>query len=220
MEAELKARVEKAGFGTRAGVVEAALYLASLDYAVPYRGKPQEKENDIGFYAKYGLNRTWGKSVTNKRNQKGHTGTNGLDCTGFVKWAMVNGGVVANGGKPGGPSTNAYTKDEGSLSGRMKSALGYSQTRAHPISNVADKVEPGDIALSYGERNGTKCWTHVGLVVGVDANNIYIAEENTTTHLSGSEKSEGITVNKLVVTQVPKTYTGDRLGYIVLCVQI
>ncbi len=217
MEAELKARVEKAGFGTRAGVVEAALYLASLDYAVPYRGKPQEKENDIGFYAKYGLNRTWGKSVTNKRNQKGHTGTNGLDCTGFVEWAMVNGGVVANGGKPGGPSTNAYTKDEGSLSGRMKSALGYSQTRAHPISNVADKVEPGDIALSYGERNGTKCWTHVGLVVGVDANNIYIAEENTTTHLSGSEKSEGITVNKLVVTQVPKTYTGDRLGYIVLC---
>lgn len=223
MEAELKFRVEQAGFGTRAGAVEAALYLASLDYSVPYRGTPLDKNGSD--YLKIGLNRNWGDKVKLSKNvtaygkeyKKGNKYTCGMDCSAFVAWALINGGVIEEGNGAGGPQTNFYTNTPGSLSGRMQSALGYSHTKAHALSSVADEVEPGDIALTYGTRNGKKGWTHVGLVVGVDKDNVYIAEENTTTHLSGEEKVKGITVNKLVVTQIPKTYKGDRLGYIVLC---
>ncbi|MBO5142308.1 MAG: hypothetical protein J6C46_04840 [Clostridia bacterium] len=223
MEIELKARIEAAGYGTRAAVVEAALYLASLDYALPYRGTPMQPEKYIGTYPKIGFNKTWGDSVRLTKDitvygrlyKKGYSAINGMDCGAFVTWALVNAGVLPEGSTSYGPGTNKFTNDTRSgVSNQMKSALG-SQTRAHALKDVANEVEPGDICLTYGYRNGKGAWTHVGLVVGVDSNNIYVAEENTTTYSPDGPK-EYITVNKLVVTRVPKTYTGNVLGWIVL----
>ena len=95
--------------------------------------------------------------------------------------------------------TNNLTQDKGSLSDRMKRELEYSNLRAHPLKNVVDEVEPGDIIYTYGTRNGKRNWTHIGLIVGVDADNIYVAESNTTTYSPDTE-SNSLTVNKLVVT--------------------
>ena len=219
MEAELKARVEQAGYGTRAGVVEAALYLASLDYAMPYRGTPMQREIYIGAYNKIGMNRTWGHYVKTTREisgrPKGYNAINGMDCGAFVTWAFINGGVIDT-DESISYKTSSLTQDKGSLSDRMKRELEYSNLRAHPLKNVVDEVEPGDIIYTYGTRNGKKTWTHIGLIVGVDDENIYVAESNTTTYSPDTEK-HSLTVNKLVVTRVPKTYTGNVLGYVVLC---
>ncbi len=221
METELKERVEKAGFGTRAGAVEAALYLASLDYAVPYRGTPYD--TNASDYLKIGLNRNWGTRVKLSKDvsaygkvyKKGKKYMCGMDCSAFVSWAFINGGVLEEGKGAGGPVTNKYTKDPGSLPGKMQTALNYSHTRAHPITNVVDIVEPGDIVLSYGTRtyysngikNEKKDWTHVGIVVGVDENNIYVANSS-----SGAGK-----VEKLIVSTISKAETKNNFRWIVLC---
>mgnify|MGYP003304180439 CR=1 FL=1 len=215
----IKSRVEAAGPGTRAGVVEAALYMASLDYALPYRGKPQLRKADIGTYNKVGLNKTWGDRVklpeATGGYEKGYAKTNGLDCGEFVLWAFINGGVLPSGSLDAGVGTNMYTNDLGNLPADMKSNLSSYRSRAHVLKNVADEVEPGDIILSYNTRDGKKTWTHVGLIVGVDSENVYVAEENTTTY---DPTTDGyITVNKLVITRVPKNHSKDILGYVVLC---
>ena len=224
MEIELKERIEAAGYGTRAAVVEAALYLASLDYAVPYKGTPMQKDINLGTYPHIGLNKTWGDSVKLTRNviangktyKKNSSYTNGMDCSAFVTWAFVNGGILPDGTKTSfGPKTNTYTNDNTcKLPEKMRKTLA-GQTKAHALIEVADEVEPGDIALTYANRNGKNTWTHIGLVVGVDKENIYVAESNTTTY-SQNEPENRKVVNKLVVTKVPKTYTGNVLGWIVL----
>ena len=180
MEKELKARVEKAGFGTRAGVVEAALYLASLDYAVPYRGAPVQREAYIGAYNKIGLNRTWGKNVSISRDigeySRGYKEVNGLDCGGFLTWALVNGGVLKE-----GETIYAHPKN-------------YSKNSPKHISEIGNEIEPGDFAFTktYPSWSTTAEWSHVALVVGVDEENVYVAEAKTGKY------------RKIVVTKVPK----------------
>ena len=168
------------------------------------------------------MNREWGRyvpitrtmTVNGREYKRGYSAINGMDCGAFVTWAMINGGVLKEGDSVG-PGTNRFTNDEGSLSGTMRVALGANQLRAHALKNVANEVEPGDIILTYGWRNEGRSWTHIGLIVGVDDDNVYVAEENTTTY--DPETNGSITVNKLVVTRVPKNYTGDVLGWVVLC---
>ena len=174
MERELREKVEEAGWGTRAGVVTAAMYLCSLDYAVPYRGTPMDREHYQGVYPKIGLNREWGKFVPLKidltaygrQYKKGGYYRNGLDCTGFVSWALVNGGLR----KENDSTWTKFPKE------------------THDLRDWKDKVLPGDLAQVWDSKQ--KAYTHFALVIGVDGDTIYIAEESGKLQVSSWSMSK------------------------------
>ena len=155
LEDKLARAVEKVGYGTRAGVVEAARFLVGgLDYRIEYMGTKsvaKDPSRDVGRYNKKGLNignsRGWGCQVSGF--------TQGMDCTNFVQWAFTNGGV--------------------------KLGSAYSTNNTYPSTQVADKIKPGDLMLSpcYSSCRFEDKFSHVGIVIGVDDSNLYIAESTT-----------------------------------------
>ena len=112
----LASRVEKAGYHTRAGVVEAARFLAlefpyRINYFIEngriasYVGRFVDGEGryyHVGLYLDpsryenldpdmiYGGPGCWGCAIN--EFSKGRLSRNGLDCSGFVAWAILNGG--------------------------------------------------------------------------------------------------------------------------------
>ena len=155
LEQKLAAVVNKAGYGTRAGVVAAARFLVGgLDYRIPYLG-PKNSSVDpdgcLGRYGKTGLNiansKGWGCQV--------HGWTQGMDCTNFVNWAFVNGGL------------------------ELKSV--YSTSNTHKSAEVANQIQVGDLMLTPC---GSSCphsspFSHVGIVIGINSTKIYVAEATT-----------------------------------------
>lgn len=155
LESLLEESVQNAGYGTRAGVVAAARFLVGgLEYRIPYLG-PKNEEIDpdgcLGRYNKKGLNiansKGWGCSV--------HNHTQGMDCTNFVSWAFVNGGLKLSGV--------------------------YSTSNTHKSVEVANQIQVGDLMLTPC---GDSCrfeskFSHVGIVIGVDTTKIYVAEATT-----------------------------------------
>ena len=169
MERELADRVKEAGFGTRSGVVAAALYVCSWSHSIPYRGTPYDSSNMQGTYQKIGINREWGKAVrlksdktyNGKTYKAGGLYTNGLDCGGFVNWAMVNGGVTPE-GQYNGQSTYPY---RGETSNKL-------------VKLEKSNAMPGDLVFTpKNTRNISDGTSHIALIVGEDENNWYIAEE-------------------------------------------
>ena len=177
LEKLLSETVQIAGYGTRAGVVAAARFLVGgLDYRIPYLG-PKNEEVDpdrcLGQYDKKGLNiannKGWGCSV--------HGWTQGMDCTNFVSWAFVNGGLKLNGV--------------------------YSTSNTYKTVDVVDKIQVGDLLLTPC---GDSCrfeseFSHVGIVIGVDATKIYVAEATTGT------------INSIVVTEYEKNNMPTRYKF-------
>ena len=144
--------VNKAGYGTREGVVAAAKYLASeLDVTVPYwyGGKYKQK----------GINKEWGcdKTITanpgTERQPTGSIHPYGLDCSGFVSWAIRNGGYKANTILEGTDNQINFTNE-------------YVDWNDY---NSINKVKPGDLAWTDG---------HIGIIVEVDkaSCSYYVAE--------------------------------------------
>ncbi len=166
MEKEFFERIEDAGFGTRAACVEAALYLASLDYAVPYRGTPMNRAANIGIYPKLGFNRGWGRycrlgktvDYNGKHYDPSYWAVNGMDCCGFVSWVMVNGGVK-DVGFQGGVSPGNYTKTSNAID--FKDCKGI--------------VQPGDLICGYSNSLGR--YAHIIFVAGVDDEKLYLIHE-------------------------------------------
>ena len=134
----IASNVQKAGFGTRAGVVAAAVTLIA-ELANKYNAK-------IPYYWGGGhgstdnlANGNWGSSscrTTHGGNVYDHCG---LDCSGFVGWAIYNGGF----GKAT-TSSDRYANLPGTQSVDLNSS---------PV------LQPGDLLYSSG---------HVILIVGVD----------------------------------------------------
>lgn len=121
LNAILKNAVDDAGYGTRAGAVEAARFLVGgLDYKVPYLG-PKKIDSSLGRYNKTGLNigtnYSWGCMVSGW--------TQGMDCTNFVSWVFYQAGID-------GPSS-------------------YSSSYNYKIAENLDKVKVGDLVLTPKE---------------------------------------------------------------------
>ena len=76
---DLDNAVKQQGYRTRGGVMAAGLFLSNYKYNITYLW--------AGKYFQKGLNPRWGC---------GASYTNGLDCTGFVKWAFIQGGFDSN----------------------------------------------------------------------------------------------------------------------------
>ena len=129
----IKSNVEKAGFGTREGVVAAAM---ALCYELP------KETGSRYFYTSPGNLTHNGMSL-----HEGITESTYMDCREFVQWALYNGGFKA---------TELGYIDGIKSMGTIK-------------SNVRD-AQPGDIFSTDGPG-------HIWLVVAVDENGYYAAEE-------------------------------------------
>ena len=143
----IEKNVKDAGFGTRAGVVAAAVTLIAelgdnYDAKVPYfwgGGHGAIASGALG---------NWGSNECSTYANGHHYNRCGLDCSGFVAWAIANGGFKVS---PAGAASYYST-----IGGGKKTS----------ISSSSPTMEPGDlIANSH----------HVVLIVGVDeASNSYI----------------------------------------------
>lgn len=184
----LDSKVQDAGYGTRAGVVAALRFLTlEFPYQINYFYENGRLNNNTGgdyvdgegrFYhkglylnsSKYSVLKKvgygpaiWGCPLVNWQDESGFVRgvkyPNGLDCSGFITWAMYNGGF-----DPGdtGAGENAWTDDD-------LSDLGVHQyiTRSLLESNT---IKAGDLIGTNG---------HIAMVGGIKDGIIYVAESTT-----------------------------------------
>ena len=203
----LEYRIKKAGYQTRAGVVEAARFLTlSFQYRIPYffengrlfwsgvhyidgEGRyyhkglylSEDKYKDIG-PVKDGP-AMWGCDLKNRDNSAGWVlfapYPNGLDCSGFVTWALLNGGFDI--GDVG--ANDLPLLDDSRYYGDVFIPVNMSTLNS-------GKVKPGDIIALSG---------HTALIVGIDEEYYYVAESNVST--------EGVVVNTYTKPELIKNYT-------------
>ena len=161
--------VRSAGYKSREGVTAAAIYLAShIDVHIPYfwsgghfhsyNGYSDTGENLIGVADKWGCDVKMAFGGTDKQ-KNGVAYPFGMDCSGFLAWAIFNGGY--------------YTGDSGqsiriSTDSTPPSSIGGISVSSVKTSNAKGKIKPGDIAHKSG---------HVGMVIAVSDSGFTIAEE-------------------------------------------
>lgn len=184
----LASRIEKAGLHTRAGVVEAARFLAlEFPYRINYfieNGRIASYVNryadgegryyHVGLYLDpsrfdnldqdmiYGGPGCWGCAIN--EFSKNRMSRNGLDCSGFVAWAILNGGFDCRDLGAG------IAQDWPDLTD-----LGEKKILSEELKE--DRLRVGD--LLSGPYGGTVYeGGHIAIVAGIDKNGyIYVAEE-------------------------------------------
>lgn len=176
-------KIDDAGYKTRAGAVEAARFLSlEFPYKISYffeNGRVNDSGVNLadgeGRYYKRGLYLNedkfsdikyvfagpaiWGCPLTNyedagiyKPNTKWD---NGLDCSGFVSWALLNGGFDVGDRGAGETYEDNQMTDLGERV-NASSSLFYE-----------GKVKAGDLI---------NWWGHIGIIVGIDDKYYYVAE--------------------------------------------
>lgn len=184
--------VKEAGYETRAGAVAAARFLTlQFKYRIPYfyeNGRINDsgvnKADGEGRYYKKGLylsedkyksilytfadKAMWGCPLKNGTNNPkygfiaGKKMPNGLDCSGFVSWALVNGGF-----------------DPGDVGAGENEGI-YQLTDTGEFTALTK-----DLALSGQIKTGDlfNFWGHIAIIIGQDEKNFYVAE--SLPHLGG-----------------------------------
>lgn len=184
--------VNEAGYKTRAGAVAAGRFLTlQFKYRIPYfyeNGRINDsgvhKADGEGRYYKNGLylhenkfadiiytyadKAIWGCPLKNGSNNPkygyvaGKKMPNGLDCSGFVSWALVNGGFDP-GDVGAGENEGIYQlTDTGEFTALTRDLA------------MSGKIKTGDLF---------NFWGHIALIIGQDENNYYVAE--SLPHLGG-----------------------------------
>lgn len=167
--------IDKAGFKTRAGALEAVRFLLlRFKYNINYfyeNGRLEKDYDDIcdgeGRYYHYGLYLNddkykglsksiygpayWGKDLYSYEVDT--ISANGLDCSGFISWALYNAGYDV-GDIGAGPSDNR---------------LDFSDLGEYEIifDVDIDKLKVGDLVGFDG---------HVAMIIGKDDKNVYVGE--------------------------------------------
>ena len=160
--------VRTAGYKTRNGVVAAGLYLSShIDVHIPYfwsgghfhsyNGYSDKGDNFMGVPNKWGcqVKMAFGGTESQKN---GSPYPFGLDCSGFVAWAIFNGGYYT-----GDKNQEIYISTSS-----VPGSIGGIRVSNVSVRNAKGSIKPGDIAYKNG---------HVGLVVAVSNNGFTVAEE-------------------------------------------
>ena len=161
--------VRTAGYKSREGVTGAAIYLSShIDVHIPYfwsgghfhsySGYLDKGDNLIGVPNKWGCDVKMEFGGTDKQ-KNGVSYPFGMDCSGFVAWAIFNGGYYT------GDASQTIHISTGS--NPPTSVGGISVSTIKP-SNAKGKIKPGDIAHKSG---------HVGMVIEVNDSGFTVAEE-------------------------------------------
>lgn len=173
----LKDRVNTVGYKTRAGAVEAARFLVlEFPYKIRYfsengRGSTNGVQGE-GRYYNEGLYlhssrfknikktshgpQTWGCSLYS--NPSHGKRPNGLDCSGFISWVLLNGGFDV-GDIGAGLAPHLDLTDYG-----KRTKFNYDIVKS-------GKVKVGDLLSSGGVNGG-----HIAMIAGEDDNYYYVAE--------------------------------------------
>lgn len=176
---EIYTQVVKAGVGTREGVVAAATSLISgyynkTGYKLPYELYPEGK------YRGYGMDPNWGTNTG-----RSDYPLNGLDCSGFISWAIHNGGysyIVKN------------AKDWGNAGNK----------RAWSKGTTDSSAQPGD--LIYNEprsENGTS--GHIKMIIAVTDTGYTVAE--------ASGRKSGVRITEVPFKSTGSFYLVDMSSY-------
>lgn len=195
----LKGKVNEVGNKTRAGVIEAARFLTlHFPYKIEYfyeNGRlGTNKIDGEGRYYHEGLYlnssryssisksgsgpKAWGcKLYSSPVKEKTN---NGLDCSGFVSWALLNGGFNPGDLGAGFTSTRNLT-DLGKLKKTTKSLI------------ESNKIKAGDLVHNY-EATG-----HIGIIIGIDDDNYYVAQAIWY-------DDNGVTVTKISKSYMPTKF--------------
>lgn len=165
--ARLNWKVQKAGYGTREGVVAAAIYFIDHESKnVPYLWGG--KKNDVGVDGKWGKERRVVQNYLNSKDQPtGSKPLDGLDCSGFVTWTIINGGF-----KSEGVNGNVISYSE-TYASDLKGAKNYSinkETFEKKDSNGDYLIKAGDLLYRYN---------HIAMIVDINrtTNTLIIAEQ-------------------------------------------
>ena len=169
-------RVHQVGFKTRASALEAARFLTlEFPYRINYfyengRLTQANKIDGEGRYYHVGmyLNSSRYKSISKSTSKPKIWGCsmydnpvhrnvdNGLDCSGFVSWALLNGGF-----------------DVGDLGAGVSNVKNLSQSLGEfkdSSVSLTKKLKVGDLLFSY------KAGGHIGMLVGIDEKYFYVAQ--------------------------------------------
>lgn len=186
LEEILENRIENVGgYGTRAAVVESIRFLMldfpyQIDYFFENRrlsGGVNYVDGEGRYYHKglylsedkfkdikksYSGPAIWGCPLRNfedykPKYKKGSYNSNGLDCSGFVSWAILNGGFDI-----GDRGAGDNLQDDGE------------------INDIGGKKE--DVSVKLIRSGNLKAgdllgiWGHIAIVAGIDDENVYVAE--------------------------------------------
>ena len=188
----LKSRIKSIGYQTRAGAVEAARFLTlEFTYKISYfheNGRLTTNGIDaegryyhVGLYLNesrlYSISKSttkpilWGcdiKSVT-----RGYIGSNGLDCSGFISWTLLNAGYDIK-------DIGAGFED-----GPLNDLTDYGEIKKLNNKLDASIIKVGD--LLHSEHSGG----HIAMIVGINKEKYYVAQalwEGAPTSLTKRKK--------------------------------
>lgn len=179
MNQTIYSQVRKSGVGTREGVVAAAVTLinnfySQTGYLLPYELYPSGK------YSGYGMDPSWGTNTG-----RSDYPSNGLDCSGFVSWAIHNGGFKYE----------------------VKSAKGWGDSsvkRPWTKGMTDNSARPGD--LIYNEPQSANGTTgHIRMIVEVNKEGYVIAE--------ASGRKNGVRIKTISFTSTGNYYLVNMDNY-------
>lgn len=179
MNQTIYSQVRKAGVGTREGVVAAAVTLinnfySQTGYLLPYELYPSGK------YSGYGMDPSWGTNTG-----RSDYPSNGLDCSGFVSWAIHNGGFKYE----------------------VKSAKGWGDSSARRpwTKGMTDtSAKPGDLIYNAPQSaNGTT--GHIRMIVEVTKEGYVVAE--------ASSRKNGVRIKTISFTSTGNYYLVNMDNY-------
>ena len=172
----LKDRINEVGYQTRAGAVEAARFLVlEFPYKVSYfyengRQTTNNVDGEGRYYHKglylhesrfntltgsYKGPKTWGCPLYSE--PAGRNIDNGLDCSGYISWALLNAGFDV--------------KDVGAGFSGPLDLTDYGKTEEFNDELIENnKIKVGD--LVHSEHSGG----HIGMIIGIDKDYFYIAQ--------------------------------------------
>ena len=185
LNAAIKDSVIQAGPGTRSGVIAAANTLinalAQYGYRLPYISSTGAGGSASGNYNGYGVLADWGKKGKWYSDAyKRYYYQTGLDCSGFVSWAIHNGGfkyVTAYSGSQHdlGPAHkfSSYQGQPGDIvwvEGHVGLIMGISDDGKYIVAE--EQGDPSGLIISYYNMNGS-AWTSI-----IDMTDFYANSSN------------------------------------------
>ena len=145
----------------------------------------KSKYNDLVPGAKLKGPQMWGCKMISYEDDRvngyipGRKYPNGLDCSGFVSWVLLNGGFdVGDGGAGESPAIDGQMTDTGD----------YKHLTQSMIKN--GEVRVGDLLNIYG---------HIAIIIGDDGDNFYVAES--------LNNYRGVVMKKYAKSKVIKSFT-------------
>ena len=178
-------KINEAGYQTRGAVIAAARFLTlEFPYRIPYfyengrvhksgvhfvdgegryyhKGLYLDSSKMDSIIATYKGPAIWGCPLMNLENEpnygyySGRMMSNGLDCSGFVSWALYNAGYDP-GDIGAGESTYPY---------QMTDLGKYTKLTTELINS--NTIKTGDL-INF--------WGHIAIIIGIDNENFYVAE--------------------------------------------